>query len=112
VDASVDSQNQQAIRDPAETPLMTSVQTAAPLEFHPAIEEQQELASDVLARVARLEASTGVALSLLRRCIVEEATPTREALASEAEFAFGMPGEAALAEIDQVAEMMGVSSLR
>ena len=67
---------------------------------------------DVLGHIARLEASSGAALALLRRCIVERQTPTREALAAEAEFAFGMPGEAALAEMDQIAEMVGVSSLR
>jgi hypothetical protein len=76
--------------------------------FHP--EESQSF--DLLGHVARLEASTGAALALLRRCIVEEQTPTRQSLAAEAEYAFGVPGELALAEIDQVAEMVGVSSLR
>ena len=73
---------------------------------------ENEPAIDVLGHMVRLEASTRTALALLRRCIVEEQTPTREALTSEAEFVFGLPGEAALAEMDQVAEMMGISSLR
>lgn len=83
--------------------------THAPIELRPASEEP---VFDVGRHIARLEASTGAALALLRRCIVEDTSPTREALAAEAEFAFGMPSEAALAEIDQIAEMVGISSLR
>ncbi len=77
----------------------------------PAVETAAR-AGDLPGYLAKLEASTGAALALLRRCIVEEQAPTRAALAAEAEFAFGLPSEAALTEIDQVAEMMGISSLR
>jgi hypothetical protein len=66
----------------------------------------------LLSRIARLEGSLGAALSLLRRCIVERKTPTREALAAEAGFALGLPPQAALAELDEVAQIVGVSSLR
>lgn len=66
----------------------------------------------LVAHIARLEASMGGALSLLRRCIVERRAPTREALAAEAGFALGMSREAALAELDEVAQIVGVSSLR
>jgi hypothetical protein len=86
--------------------------TYAPIELRPAAEEHEEPVFDVGQHIARLEASTGAALALLRRCIVEDKSPTREALAAEAEFAFGMPSDAALAEIDQIAEMVGISSLR
>ena len=65
----------------------------------------------LLSRIARLEGSLGAALSLLRRCIVERKTPTREALAAEAGFALGMSPQAALAELDEVAQIVGVSSL-
>jgi hypothetical protein len=78
----------------------------------PATSTHGEPLFDVLGHIARLEASNGAALALLRRCIVERQAPTREALAAEAEFAFGMPSDAALAEMDQIAEMVGVSSLR
>jgi hypothetical protein len=86
--------------------------TDAPIEPRPAGKEHEEPVFDVGQHIARLEASTGAALALLRRCIVEDKSPTREALAAEAEFAFGMPSDAALAEIDQIAEMVGISSLR
>lgn len=66
----------------------------------------------LLARIAQLEGSLGAALSLLRRCIIERKTPTRAALAAEAGFALGLTPEAALAELDQIAQMVGVSSLR
>lgn len=66
----------------------------------------------LLGHIARLEASMGAALALLRRCIVEREAPTREALAAEAGFALGMSREAALAELDAVAQIVGVSSLR
>jgi hypothetical protein len=66
----------------------------------------------LLSRIARLEGSLGAALSLLRRCIVERKTPTREALAAEAGFALGLSPQAALAELDEVAQIVGVSSLQ
>ena len=66
----------------------------------------------LLRRISRLEASLGASLSMLRRCIVERETPTREALAAEAGFALGMSREAALAELDEMAQVVGVSSLR
>lgn len=66
----------------------------------------------LLGRIARLEGSLGAALSLLRRCMVERKTPTRDALAAEAGFALGMAPDAALAELDEVAQLVGVSSLR
>jgi hypothetical protein len=81
-----------------------------PVEQEPV--EHEEPVLDVLGHIARLEASTEAALALLRRCIVEHRSPTREALAAEAGFAFGMPCEAALAEMDEVAQMVGISSLR
>ena len=91
---------------------MSSEQVETPIELQPATHERDEHTVDVPGHVARLEASTGTALALLRRCIVEEKSPTREALAAEAGFVFGMPDEAALAEIDKVAQMLGISSLR
>jgi hypothetical protein len=72
----------------------------------------EQPASALLARMTRLEGSLGAALSLLRRCIVERKTPTREALAAEAGFALGMSPDAALAELDEIAQIVGVSSLR
>jgi hypothetical protein len=72
----------------------------------------EQPASALLARMARLEGSLGAALSLLRRCIVERKTPTRDALAAEAGFALGMAPDAALAELDEIAQIVGVSSLR
>lgn len=64
------------------------------------------------AAAGRMEACLGAALSLLRRCIVEGKTPTREALAAEAGFALGLSRDAALAELDEIAQLVGVSSLR
>ena len=66
----------------------------------------------LLVRIARLEAAMSAALSLLRRCIVDCEPPTREALAAEAGFALGMSREAAMEELDEVAQIVGVSSLR
>lgn len=91
----------------------------APAVIHPPGSESagarllaEQPTSLLLRRMARLEGSLGAALSLLRRCIVERKTPTREALASEAGFALGMSPEAALAELDEIAQIVGVSSLR
>jgi hypothetical protein len=91
---------------------MSLEQTQTRIEFQRGTEEHEEPVFDVLGHIARLEASTEAALALLRRCIVEDKSPTREALEAEAGFAFGMPGEAALAELDEVAQMVGISSLR
>jgi hypothetical protein len=112
VNASVNTAYPRPIQRPANAPAMSFEQTEAPIELQPVMEEHEEPVFDVLGRIARLEASTGVALALLRRCIVEDKSPTREALAAEAGFVFGMPGEAALAELDEVAQIVGVSSLR
>jgi hypothetical protein len=71
-----------------------------------------ELASELIERVTQLEAAMGATLSLLRRCIVEHTTPTREDLEAEAAFVFGTSRESAMAELDEVAQMVGVSSVR
>ena len=76
----------------------------------PRLDEQSPAV--LVTHIARLEASMGAALSLLRRCIVERKTPTRDALAAEASFALGMSREAALDELEDVAQIVGVSSLR
>jgi hypothetical protein len=112
VDASVDTPYPRAIRQLANASAMSLEQTEARIELQQVMEEHEEPAFDVLGHIARLEASTEAALALLRRCMVEDKSPTREALAAEAGFAFGMPGEAALAEMDEVAQMVGISSLR
>jgi hypothetical protein len=68
--------------------------------------------SELIERVTGLEAALGATLSLLRRCIVEHTTPTRDDLASEAAFVFGTSREAAMADLDEMAQMVGVSSVR
>jgi hypothetical protein len=112
VDASVDTRYPRPIRQLTNGRAASFEQTQARLEPQPVIDGPQEPVVDLLGHVARLEASTGAALALLRRCMVEHKSPTREALVAEAGFAFGMPGEAALAEMDEVAQMVGISSLR
>ena len=77
-----------------------------------ATSEDGQPSQEMVARMVRLEAAMGATLSLLRRCIVEHSTPTREQLAAEAGFVFGTSREAAMAELDEVAQMVGVSSLR
>ena len=77
-----------------------------------ATSEDGQLSQEMVARMVRLEAAMGATLSLLRRCIVERETPTREKLAAEAGFVFGTSREAAMAELDEVAQMVGVSSIR
>jgi hypothetical protein len=72
----------------------------------------EQLASELIERITGLEAALGATLSLLRRCIVEHTTPTREDLASEAAFVFGTSREAAMADLDEMAQMVGVSSVR
>jgi hypothetical protein len=112
MDASFVAQDQKAIRKLANSDAMPSQPIETPTELAAVSQARVAPEADVLGHIARLEASTGAALALLRRCIVEEEAPTREALAAEAEFAFGMPSDAALAEMDQVAELVGISSLR
>jgi hypothetical protein len=111
VDGVVDTHHSRSSSDLADAQAMRPEQADTRIDFPPAT-PQGEPSFDVLGGIARLEASAGAALTLLRRCIVEQQAPTREALAAEAEFAFGMPAEVALAEIDEIAEMMGISSLR
>lgn len=112
VNASVDTQHPQTTRQLANARVMSFEQAEAPIELQPTMEEHEELVFDLRGHIARLEASTETALAVLRRCIVEDKSPTREALAAEAGFVFGIPDEAALAEIDEVAQMLGISSLR
>ena len=74
--------------------------------------EAERLSPELIERITRLEAAMGATLSLLRRCIVEHMTPTREDLAAEAGYVFETSREAAMAELDEVAQMVGVSSIR
>jgi hypothetical protein len=111
VNASIETQHQRPIRR-ARARATAFDQIARQTEPLPLMRKAGEPPFDALGHIARLEASTGAALALLRRCIVEDKSPTREALAAEAGFVFEMPCEAALAEMDDVAQMMGVSSLR
>lgn len=67
--------------------------------------------TELLVRVARLEAVMGATLSLLRQSILEGTTPTREELASELAYVLGSTREAAMAELDEVAQMVGVSGI-
>jgi hypothetical protein len=67
--------------------------------------------AELLVRMARLEAVTGATLTLLRQCILEGRTPTREELASELAYVLGATREAAMAELDEVAQMVGVSGI-
>ena len=111
MNASVDTQHPRPIRR-ASARARPFDQIARQTEPVALMRKDGEPPFDVLGHIARLEASTGAALALLRRCIVEDKSPTREALAAEAGFVFEMPCEAAMAEMDDVAQMMGVSSLR
>ena len=67
--------------------------------------------AELFVRVARLEAVMGATLTLLRQCILEGRTPTREELASELSYVLGTTREAAMAELDEVAQMVGVSGI-
>ncbi len=67
--------------------------------------------AELLVRMARLESVMGAALTLLRQCILESRTPTREELASELAFVLGTTRDAAMAELDEVAQMVGVSGI-
>jgi hypothetical protein len=61
---------------------------------------------------ARHDAVTAAALALIRRALVEGVPVTRAALAEEAAVTLGAPPQVALAEVDEVAQQLGVSSLR
>jgi hypothetical protein len=61
---------------------------------------------------ARDDAVTGAALAVIRRALVEGVPVTRAGLAQEAAVTLGASPEAALAEVDGVAQRLGVSSLR
>ena len=76
------------------------------------VEGERAAALDAAVQSGRMEACLGAALSLLRRCIVEKKVPTREELAAEAGFSLGLSREAALKELDELAQLVGVSSLR
>jgi hypothetical protein len=113
VNATVDTQHPRPIRRRTSARATAFDQIERQAQTVPLMRKDGELPlDDVLGHIARLEASTGAALALLRRCIVEEKRPTREELAAEAGFVFEMPAAAALAEMDDVAQMMGISSLR
>ncbi len=61
---------------------------------------------------ARHDAVTAAALAVIRRALVEGIPVTRTGLADEAAVALGASPQAALAEVDDVAQQLGVSSLR
>lgn len=62
-------------------------------------------------RIRRLEGSTQAALATLRRSLIENVAPTRDALAREAAIAFDVEDdELALAMIDEIAQTVGISS--
>jgi hypothetical protein len=67
--------------------------------------------AELIVRIARLEAVMGATLTLLRGCILEGRTPTREELASELAYVLGTTRDAAMAELDEVAQMVGVSGI-
>ncbi len=71
----------------------------------------QAAGAELIVRIARLEAVMGATLTLLRQCILEGRTPTREELASELAYVLGTTREAALTELDEVAQMVGVSGI-
>jgi hypothetical protein len=60
---------------------------------------------------ARDDAVMTAALGLIRRALVEGVPVTRAGLAEEAAFALGASPQVALAEVDEVAQRLGVSSL-
>ena len=61
---------------------------------------------------ARHDAVTAAALAVIRRALVEGVPVTRTGLAEEAAITLGASPQAALAEVDDVAQQLGVSSLR
>jgi hypothetical protein len=60
---------------------------------------------------ARHDAITAAALVLIRRALIEGVPVTRAGLAEEAAVTLGVSPQAALAEVDAVAQQVGVSSL-
>jgi hypothetical protein len=60
---------------------------------------------------ARDDAVMAAALGVIRRALVEGVPVTRDALAEEAAVTLGASPQTALAEIDEVAQRLGVSSL-
>ncbi len=67
--------------------------------------------AELLVRMARLESVMGATLTLMRQCILEGTTPTREELASELAYVLATTRESAMAELDEVAQMVGVSGI-
>jgi hypothetical protein len=61
---------------------------------------------------ARDDAVTAAALAVIRRALVEGVPVTRTRLAEEAAVTLGASPQAALVEVDDVAQRLGVSSLR
>jgi hypothetical protein len=61
---------------------------------------------------ARDDAVTAAALAVIRRALVEGVPVTRAGLAEEAAVTLGESPKAALAEVDDVAQRLGISSLR
>jgi hypothetical protein len=61
---------------------------------------------------AQYDAVATAALVVIRRALVEGVPVTRAGLAQEASVALGAPPETALAEVDAVAQRLGVSGLR
>jgi hypothetical protein len=61
---------------------------------------------------ARDDAVTAAALAVIRRALVEGVPVTRTGLAEEAAVALGASPKAALVEVDDVAQRLGISSLR
>ena len=60
----------------------------------------------------RHDAITAAALAVIRRALVEGVPVTRAGLAEEAAVTLGASPQTALAEVDDVAQRLGVSSLR
>jgi len=61
---------------------------------------------------AQRDAVTAAALAVIRRALIEGTPVTRAGLAHEASIMLGASPEEALADVDEVAERLGVSSLR
>jgi hypothetical protein len=59
----------------------------------------------------RQDAVTAAALAVIRRALIEGVPVTRDRLAEEAAITLGASPEAALVEIDVVAQRVGISAL-
>jgi hypothetical protein len=66
--------------------------------------------ADGLAR-ERSEQATAAAFAVLRRAILDGTPVTRRALADEATYAMELPEPEALAELDAVAQRLGIAAL-